>query len=932
MNKPLLRTAWLPVILAGAFILLDLGVDRLTGGTRGLDLPHFALGAGVLLVSFFLLNRAVATRRQAEAVLIQARNDMENQVRARTVELEQANAALRLTQLQAETEKRHLEAVLQALPVGVVITDADGGVLLTNGMDQQIWGPRPSTRGVDDYVRYQAWWADSGRPVEAHEWASAQAVQSGKPVYDQVLEIQRFDGGRRFVLNSAVPIRDGGGRVIGSAVAVQDITELQRAGQALRESEETSRALINASPQSAVLLDAQGVTLAVNKTAAQSLGVTVEQMIGASLFDFFPPEVAESRRAHLHTILYSCQPLHFTDERDGKTWDNYVYPVFDAGGRVIRLAAFGQDITERLRAEAVLRQAHERLEYTQAAAGAGSWDLDILTGHIEWSAKTFELFGLDMRTTPASFAAWRSALHPEDRESAEKRIAAALELHSELASEYRVILPDGGIRWISALGKGAYDEQGQPTRMSGICLDITDRKLAEARLQHQSSFPQLNPNPVLEIDPAGKITYRNPALTNALKRLGMEDAAHAFLPDDLPAILRALEDGRDSEFQREVQVGSAIFAETIHVIPAFQVVRIYAFEITKRKRVEEALRASEEKYRLLFHNMAEGFALYELLYDAQGNPADWRVLEVNDAYVRHTGVERAQIVGRCISELFPAAIPEYLPGFAAVVATQAPLEFETYAAAIGRHQRVSTFPAGDHRFASIIEDITRRRQSEEALRLAQAELALDVQKRSTLEERQRLARELHDSVSQALYGVSLGINTALTLFDTNRTKTLEALNYALALAHAGLTEMRALIFELRPESLETEGLVVALTKQGEALRARHGIEVVFSLCDEPDAPLAVKEVLYRIAQEALQNAIKHALAGRLEVRLTRGPQSLELEVCDNGMGFDPSAAYPGHLGLHSMRERAQKAGGTLDVFSAPGSGAQIRAQIPIPMT
>ncbi len=185
MNKSLLRNVWLPALLAGGFILLDLVLDRHLGGYGRLGWPHFILAAAVLLISFILLNRATGARRRAEAVLRQARDELEDKVRARTAELTQANEALRLTQLQAETEKRHLEAVLQALPVGVVITDAQGGVLLTNGMDERIWGPRPSTRGVEDYAQYQAWWADSGRPVEAHEWASAQAVQSGESVYGQ---------------------------------------------------------------------------------------------------------------------------------------------------------------------------------------------------------------------------------------------------------------------------------------------------------------------------------------------------------------------------------------------------------------------------------------------------------------------------------------------------------------------------------------------------------------------------------------------------------------------------------------------------------------------------------------------------------------------------------------------------------------------------
>jgi len=144
--------------------------------------------------------------------------------------------------------------------------------------------------------------------------------------------------------------------------------------------------------------------------------------------------------------------------------------------------------------------------------------------------------------------------------------------------------------------------------------------------------------------------------------------------------------------------------------------------------------------------------------------------------------------------------------------------------------------------------------------------------------------------------------------------------------------MRALIFELLPESLEMQGLAAALVRETEALQARHCIQIELSLCDEPDAPLAVKEALYRIAQEALQNAIKHARPDRLDVRLVCEPGSLGLEVCDNGLGFNPQADYPGHLGLRSMRERAMNLGGTLQIVSAPDCGTQIRAQIPIPVT
>src|SRR5215212_4791215 len=215
-----------------------------------------------------------------------------------------------------------------------------------------------------------------------------------------------------------------------------------------------------------------------------------------------------------------------------------------------------------------------------------------------------------------------------------------------------------------------------------------------------------------------------------------------------------------------------------------------------------------------------------------------------------------------------------------------------------------------------------------AVAIENARLFAEARGKAALEERQRLARELHDSVSQALYGIALGAKTARTLVKRNPDQAADPLDYVLSLAEAGLAEMRALIFELRPESLETEGLVAALEKQAAALRARHEIAVETSLCDEPEASLEVKEAVYRIAQEALHNTVKHARAGHVQVRMTCASELITLEVSDDGVGFDPEEDFPGHLGLRSMRERAQRLGGTLKVEATLGSGTTIRAHIP----
>ena len=205
------------------------------------------------------------------------------------------------------------------------------------------------------------------------------------------------------------------------------------------------------------------------------------------------------------------------------------------------------------------------------------------------------------------------------------------------------------------------------------------------------------------------------------------------------------------------------------------------------------------------------------------------------------------------------------------------------------------------------------------------------QQLAALQERQRLARELHDSVSQALYGISLGAHTARESLESDPAQAAASIDYVLSLTQAGLAEMRALLFELRPESLETEGLVAALSKQVAVLRTRHHLTVEAQLGAEPDIPFEQKQALYRIAQEALHNIVKHARATSAVLQLAQQADTLLLVVRDDGRGFDPTASFPGHLGLRSMRERAAKVGARFTIKSAPGQGACIEARVALPV-
>jgi signal transduction histidine kinase len=225
------------------------------------------------------------------------------------------------------------------------------------------------------------------------------------------------------------------------------------------------------------------------------------------------------------------------------------------------------------------------------------------------------------------------------------------------------------------------------------------------------------------------------------------------------------------------------------------------------------------------------------------------------------------------------------------------------------------------------------RQRAERARGRERELRLlyeQAQELAALQERQHLARELHDSVSQALYGISLGAHTAReALESSDPEQAMASIEYVIALAEAGLAEMRALIFELRPESLETEGLVAALTKQVAVLRTRYKLMVDAALDDEPDISIEIKHALYRIAQEALHNIVKHARASTIALRLARQEKEIILQVRDNGRGFDPTGPFPGHFGVRSIQERVTKLGGTLKIESAPGQGTCLGIHVPL---
>jgi signal transduction histidine kinase len=220
-----------------------------------------------------------------------------------------------------------------------------------------------------------------------------------------------------------------------------------------------------------------------------------------------------------------------------------------------------------------------------------------------------------------------------------------------------------------------------------------------------------------------------------------------------------------------------------------------------------------------------------------------------------------------------------------------------------------------------------------AVAIENARLVAQIGESASLEERHRLARDLHDSISQAMFSLTLhtrAVQLAHSQHPPDRESVAQGIAELRELTQGVHAEMRALIFQLRPGALHDEGLVAAVTKQAAAVAARSGLAIEVAGPDERlPLPEAVEEELFRLVQEALNNVVKHAGAHqvRIEFRTTDG--ELTIRVADDGVGFDPGTPYPGHLGLTSMAERAARAGGRLRVDSRPSGPTVVEVLLPV---
>ena len=216
------------------------------------------------------------------------------------------------------------------------------------------------------------------------------------------------------------------------------------------------------------------------------------------------------------------------------------------------------------------------------------------------------------------------------------------------------------------------------------------------------------------------------------------------------------------------------------------------------------------------------------------------------------------------------------------------------------------------------------------LEAAQERLMAQAQERAVSDERSRLARDLHDVVTQILFSINLIAISLPRLWKRNPDMAERSTNELQRLTRGALAEMRTLLRELRPQTITATELSTLLTQLSDGLAARHDIPTDLNLSPICELPAEVHEALYRIAQEAMNNVAKHAEASHLAVDLACDKTALQLTISDDGHGFELEAVSPEHMGLDIMRERAEAIGADLAIQSRPAEGTKVTIICPLP--
>ena len=733
---------------------------------------------------------------------------------------------------------------------------------------------------------------------------------------------------------------------------IADITESEHIQEELRESQERLSGIVDSAMDAIIAIDEEQKIVLFNTAAEKMFACTSNEAMGTSIERFIPASFRSEHAQHIRRFGESgttSRAMGALETLSGVRMKGEEFPVeasisqLKADGKKL-FTVIVRDVTERRRAEDALRGSEQRLRLAVQAGRMYVDEWNISTDMIVRSAECVDILGKDapLRISQRQLL---TQIHVDDRSQFEKFYARITPQHPDSQVSYRLLCPDGRVIWLEKSARGLFDDAGKLMGTVGVVTDVTNRKQAELALRTSEErfrrVVELIGDAVIVDDVAGHIVFAN---ENFLRLFG-------FHRDQLPTL--QIEDYVASEYRTEARDrherrmrgeaaathfeyegtrsnGTRMWLE-VDVVPISdhtgKLVGTQSAlrDITERKRAEQSLRESEERFRLVANTAPVMIWL---------SGPDKLCTYFNQQWLEFTRRPLEAELGNGWAEgVHPDDLKACLETYKRAFDKRESFDMQYR---LRRHdgqyrwlqdKGVPRFEP-DGSFAGYIgscNDITDRELAADLLgslgrRLIEAHE----------QERTWIARELHDDINQRL---------ALLAIELEKWKQQvpESMDFSAHIEQARKRifdiskDVQSLSHRLHSSKLEYLGIATAAKSFCRELSDQHKVRIEFVHSDVPhNLPKEASLALFRVLQEALQNAVKHSHAQDFKVELRGMPDEIHLTVSDPGAGFNQREALGSRgLGLVSMRERLQLVNGALVIESEPGQGTTIRARVPI---
>ena len=788
-----------------------------------------------------------------------------------------------------------LQAAIDAANIGLWDWDLISGQMIGLGHHDKLLGFAPGTFD-STYSSFEK----QIHPEDLEELNNAvQRARNDRSEYAHEYRVVWPDGSIHWIAGRGRFVYSEMGQPVRMYGAVLDITERKQAEEAIKQREEQLKISFEAAKIGTGEMDLQTNQITLSNAMRQVIGFPPGTF--KATFQEYAQRVYPEDRAMVQQLVEGAiagQPEINVDYRivwpDGSIhWvTSRARTFYDEAGKAIRLVGAIMDITGLKQVEEALRISEQKSMEAQRVAHVGYWERDADSDLITWSDEVYRIFGISPDEDPTlTISRVRELIHPYDRG---KVLQIAMQLPRDKLShhsEYRIVRPNGEVRIVQGSVLQSYDDAGKH-RLFGVVQDITERRQAEELIRHQSARSQLLADISRTLAEVG-LDYQN-VMNTVVKRT-------AELIGDLCVIGTYSNGGKQN-------MPTAAYHRNPRALELIQ------------KGYEQNWHSNPQRMRKLLSN--------EIIYVPVVNPEEFRATldPVFWPYFDEVGISSLiyvplQVQGQVVGVL-GVLRDRYGPPYTH--------EDQAYLKDIADRAALTM------QNARLFEQV---QASQGRLRVLSHRL-VDVQE----SEQRRLAREIHDDISQTLAVLVMQLGTARNLLPKSAKKIDVILERSEELTEETLEHTRSIIAGLRPQVLDDLGLLPALRHLGEELHHTAGVIVKVRSSHLPKRlPSTIEITLFRIVQEALANIRKHAKADHATISLIQESKRVVLSVQDDGIGFEMQSGRDhqssdivingglvipaGHFGLIGIQEQVMALGGSFQMKSAPGEGTWIQVEL-----